>query len=172
MYVIDAWNFPAESSFWFTLASDYIITPKWSATPLPVSAVNHADSMSASRAQVPCGLLLSSASIRALGNVRFSGGRQEATLGDAISRTQTPDTLANAHTHLYKDTDTFAPNAHTRKCSWECLDDSAWVWMVWGIVTYPNMRPELEYSILASGSSRFCLFRTVIGFKVKQSHGK
>jgi len=79
--------------------SDYIITPKWSATPLPVSAVNHADSMSASRAQVPCGLLLSSASIRALGNVRVSGGRQEATLGDAISRTQTPDTLANAHTH-------------------------------------------------------------------------
>lgn len=98
------------------MASDYVITSKWSATPLPVSAVNHADSMSASRAQVPRGLLLSSASIRALGNVRVSGGRQEATLGDAISRTQTPDTLANAHTHthLYNDTDTFAPIcAHT-----------------------------------------------------------
>lgn len=130
------WNFPPESSFWFDLASDYIITSKWSATPLPVSAVNHADSMSASRAQVPCGLLLSSASIRALGNVRVSGGRQEATLGDAISRTQTPDTLANAHTHTHTFIMTLTHlhlYAHTHKCSWEYLVDSAEVRMVWGI---------------------------------------
>lgn len=53
---------------------DYIITFKQSAASLPVSAVNHADSLSASRAQVPHRLLLSSTSIRALGNVRVSGG--------------------------------------------------------------------------------------------------
>lgn len=41
---------------------------------------------------------------------------------------------------------------------------------VGALITYPNTRPELEYSFLASVSSRFCLFRTVIVFKVKQSH--